>query len=273
MPRCSAICGAFTNDTGSVDDRREHALQDRQREHAAVVVGDLAFVLDVERRRRAAREAGEQPPDALGERQVRAHALRRLGRGDVDGERHEVAAQREHDLLGDRLPRLVLRLGGRRAEVRRDDDVVEREQRRLGGRLLRERVDRGAAEPAVGDRGRQRVLVDDAAPARVDRAACPGLACASTAALTSPIVSGVLVAWIETKSHDRDELLDRRHELHAELAGAIRRSRTGRTRRAACRTRAHAARRARRRARGRRCRASCRAARRLPTSSGSTRRP
>ena len=38
------------------DDRAEHALQDRQREHAAVVVGDLAFVFDVERRRRAAGE-------------------------------------------------------------------------------------------------------------------------------------------------------------------------------------------------------------------------
>jgi hypothetical protein len=37
--------------------------------------------------------------------------------------------QREHDLLGDGLPRLVLRLGGRRAEVRRDDHVLKLEQR------------------------------------------------------------------------------------------------------------------------------------------------
>ena len=52
-----------------VDDRREHTLQHRQREHTAVVVGDLAFVLDVQRRRRAAGESGEQPPDPFGERQ------------------------------------------------------------------------------------------------------------------------------------------------------------------------------------------------------------
>ncbi len=108
-------------------------------------------------------------------------------------------------------------------------------------------------------------------PALISR--MPGLACASTAALTSPTVSGVFVAWIETKSADRDELFDRRHELPRRAGGRDRRSRTGRTRRGACRTRARAARRAHRRDRGRRCRASCRGARRLPTSSGSTRRP
>ena len=164
---------------------------------------------------------GEQPPDALRERKERPHALRRLGRGDVHRERHEVAAQREHHLLGDRLARLVLRLRGRRAEVRRDDDVVEREQRRLGGRLLRERVDRGAAEPPVGDRVGERVFVDDAAPARVDQPHARASRARAPAALTRPIVSGVLVAWIVTKSQIATSSSIGRHELHAELAGAI----------------------------------------------------
>ena len=64
--------------------------------------------------------------------------------GEVHGEGHELALQREHDLLGDRLAGLVLRLGGRRPEVRRDDDRVELEQRRLGGGLGGEHVERSA---------------------------------------------------------------------------------------------------------------------------------
>ena len=40
-----------------VDDRLEHALQDREREHPAVVVGDLALVGDLERVGRPRRRA------------------------------------------------------------------------------------------------------------------------------------------------------------------------------------------------------------------------
>ena len=225
-----------------------------------------------ERRRRAAGEPGEQAPDPLGEREVRPHALRRLGRGDVDGERHEVAAQREHDLLRDRLPRLVLRLGGRRAEVRRDDHVVEREQRRLGRRLLRERVDRGTAEAAVGDRGGQRVLVDDAAAARVDQPHAR-LRVREHRRVDRARPSPASSSRGSRRSRRPRRALRSSARARRRVGGRDRRSRTGRTRRAACRTRARAARRARRRGRGRRCRASCRAARRLPTSSGSTRPP
>ena len=50
----------------------------------------------------------------------------------------------------------------------------------------------------------------------------PGLACASTVGVHEPDrVCGVLVAWIVTKSQIANELFDRRHELHAELAGAL----------------------------------------------------
>ena len=37
---------------------------------------------------------------------------------DVHGEGHELAGQRQGDLLGDRVARLVLRLGGAGTEVR-----------------------------------------------------------------------------------------------------------------------------------------------------------
>ena len=151
-----------------VDHRAEHALQDRQREHPAVVVGDLALVGDLERVDGAAGERGEQPTESLGERHERLHGRVRLGGGEVDRERHELAAQREHDLLGDGLARLVLRLDRGRAEVRRDHDVVELEQRRLGGGLVREHVERGARDPALAHRVGEGGLVDDAAAGGVD---------------------------------------------------------------------------------------------------------
>ena len=186
-PRSSASCGAFTNDTGSSTTGPSTPFSTDEREHAAVVVGDLAFVARSRACRRAPpASAGEQPPEPLGERQERPHRLGRLGRGDVDGERHEVAAQREHDLLGDRLARLVLRLGRRRAEVRRDDDVVELEQRRLGGRL-RARTRRSRRRRC----GPSRIASASASsstmpprPALTSRSA--GLACASTLGVDEP---------------------------------------------------------------------------------------
>ena len=78
----------------------------------------------------------------------------------LTGERHELAGERQADLLGDRVAGLVLRLAGAGAEVRRDDDLRELEQRRLGGGLAREHVEGGTADAAVADRLGQRLLVD-----------------------------------------------------------------------------------------------------------------
>src|SRR4051794_17077512 len=81
--------------------------------------------------------------------------------------------------------RLAARVGGHRGEgragdaaealvgpaqrVRRDDDVVELEERVVGGRrLLLEDVDRGAGDGPVDERPMQRLLVDDRAARRVD---------------------------------------------------------------------------------------------------------
>ena len=79
MPRSSAICGALTYDTGSSRDRAEAALEQRQREDARVVVGDLALVLDLEAVRQLPAERREHAAEVLGQGQERAHRLGRLG--------------------------------------------------------------------------------------------------------------------------------------------------------------------------------------------------
>ena len=73
--------------------------------------------------------AGEQPAETLCEWHERLHRRVRLGGREVHRERHELAPQREHHLLGDRLAGLVLGFDRGGAEVRRDHHRVELEQR------------------------------------------------------------------------------------------------------------------------------------------------
>ena len=122
------------------------------------------------RRRQLVDERAEQPPEALGERQERPQVVVGLGGGEVDGERHELAGQGQLHHVGDRVAGLVLRLAGARPEVRRDDDGVELEQRRLGRRLGVEHVERGAGDDALAHGVGERRLVDDAAAGDVDHA-------------------------------------------------------------------------------------------------------
>ena len=119
----------------------------------------------------------------------------------------------------------------------------------------------------VGERG----FVDDAAARGVDDAQ-RGLGVPEQLGRDHPDGLGRLRQRMREEVGAAHELLDRRHELDAELTRPIGAHVRVDGRRSACRTRAHAARRAHRRARARRCRASCRAARRPPTSRGSTRR-
>ena len=67
-------------------------------------------------------------------------------------------------------PGLVLGLGRRRPQVGGDHHRGQLEQRRLGGRLLGEHVEAGPLDLAGPDGLGQRLLVDDAAPGRVDDA-------------------------------------------------------------------------------------------------------
>ena len=76
----------------------------------------------------------------------------------------DAAGQRRDHLLGGLVAGAVGRLGGRGAEVRRDDHVRVAEQRVLGDRLGAEHVERRAADLARVER-RLQVLVDDQRPA------------------------------------------------------------------------------------------------------------
>ncbi len=113
---------------------------------------------------------------------MRAHVLREVDVGadllhdflrdrrDVDGGRDHAALEAEHDVLGDLLAGAVLRFGRGRAEVRREDDVVELDERRVGARLDLEDVDAGAGDLAGADRVGERGHLVDAAAGGVDQA-------------------------------------------------------------------------------------------------------
>ena len=89
-------------------------------------------------RRRAARD--EHAPAA-------ARASRRCRAGDVDGARQLAVQQRVAHRRAGVHRDVALRLGGRRADVRREHDVRRAAQRMVGGqRLLGERVEHRAAQ-------------------------------------------------------------------------------------------------------------------------------
>ena len=112
-------------------------------------------------------------PPYLGELDEGRQLRQDLGRHHrrVDRRRGQLALQRLDDRLGDLDADVVLRLGGRRAQVRRADDVGplgERVVRRRG--LLLEHVE-GRGRDDSGVQGfHQGVVVDDAAARDVDDA-------------------------------------------------------------------------------------------------------
>ncbi len=130
--------------------------------------GDLAAHLDVELDGHAARERGEDAAELLGQRDARAHVLGDDAAGDVDGVRHELAGQRQPHRPGDRDAGPLLGLVGRGAEVGRDDDVVQLEERGVGAGLLGVDVEAGGGDAALLERGVEGGLVDDAAAGGVD---------------------------------------------------------------------------------------------------------
>ena len=112
------------------------------------------------------------PPEPLRQRDERAEHLHvlRADRRDVDRGRDDAAGERGDDLLGGLHAGAVLRLGGRGAEVRRDDDVGVAEQRVLGDRLRAEDVQRRAGDLAGVQRGLQVGVDDEPAAGDVDDA-------------------------------------------------------------------------------------------------------
>ena len=105
-------------------------------------------------------------------------------------------------------------------------------------------------------------------PALISRR--PGFACASTAAFDESDRLRRLGRVDRDEVGGREQFLDRRNELHADLPGALGVHERVEGDEPHAERRGRAGRRARRPARGRRCRASCRGARRPPTATGST---
>ena len=171
MPRSRAISGAFDVVHRPVGPPLERAVQRRHRQEPRVVVGEAAVRRDDDLVGPALGELHREAAELRGERDVRAERLEllRADHGDVHGVRDEPAVERRRDLLGDDHARAVLRLVGRGGEMRRDDDVVELEQR-ARVRLLREDVERGARDLAGLERSDERILVDELAARGVDRA-------------------------------------------------------------------------------------------------------
>ena len=99
-------------------------------------------------------------------------------------------------LLGGVDPGPVLGLGGRGAEMRRDDDVVALEQRVLGERLLREDVERDAGDLARLEPALDRVEVDQLAAGAVDDPHPVAHLARSPRRRSIPSVSGVFGTWI-----------------------------------------------------------------------------
>ena len=101
--------------------------------HRDVELGDLAAHLDGHRLGQPAGDGGEDPAELLGQRQPRADVLGDDAAGlHVDRVGDELALQRQPHRAGHGGAGLVLRLGGRGAQVRRDDGVRQPEQRAVG---------------------------------------------------------------------------------------------------------------------------------------------
>ena len=246
---------------GAVGPALEGAVEGRDGEQARVVVRERAVDRDHDLLGGAVGELHRDAPQPRRERHVRPEHLEVVGADhrDVDGVRDQAAVERRGDLLRDDHARPVLRLAGRRREMRRDDDVVELEQR-AGVGLVDEDVERGAGDLARTERREQSVLVEQRAArgvhdphagthrlerGGVDRAARLG----GQRQVQGEEVRGGIHVLRETRPTRRP------------ARGSALRSRTGRTPRPASRARARAGRPAARSGRSRAPRASCRRAR------------
>ena len=106
-------------------------------------------------------------------------------------------------LLGGDDPGPVLRLGGRGAQVRGDDDVVALEQRVLGERLRREDVERAPRRPSPDSSPSRSASRSISSPRAQLTIRTPSRICAIASASIQPTVSGVFGRWIVIRSARR----------------------------------------------------------------------
>ena len=148
----------------------EQSLQGAERQDLGARTGEFTLVEHFEVRGLAVEQAADEAPQCLGESHEGPHHVGHFAGRHVHGEGHEVPGEGELHLLGDGDARLVLRLGGRGAEVRYDYDRGKFEQRRLSRRLLLEDVQRRALDVAALYRRGEVGLVHDAPARDVDDA-------------------------------------------------------------------------------------------------------
>ena len=131
--------------------RPQQAGDRRRGQRLGVHLRDRALVGDLHLADAGFGELAGERAELLGERDERLQPRRFLGgdRGEVDRVGDRAAQQIIRHLLGDLQRDVLLRLGGRGAEMRRADDVGQAEQRILGRRLLDEHVEGGAGDMAA----------------------------------------------------------------------------------------------------------------------------
>ena len=159
MPRSLATIGAETTLT-SCEHRPQQAGDRGRGQRLGVHRRDHAFVGDLHLLDAGLGELAGERAELFGKRDEGFEFRRFLGadRGEIDGVGDGAAQQIIRHLLGDLQRDVFLRLHGRGAQMRRADDVRQREQRALRRRLLAKHVDRRAGDLAGFQRLDQRLL-------------------------------------------------------------------------------------------------------------------
>ena len=186
------------------------------------MVGDAAAELDRDPSIRAVAEALREAAELFGRAARRGQRLHLLGAdgGDVDRVGDHAAGQRRGHLLGGDHAGAVLRLGGRGAQVRGDDDVVALEQRVLGEGLLGKTS--SAAPASLPDSSPCRTASRSTSSPRAQLTIrAPSFIFAIASASTKPIVSGVFGRCRVMKSARASSSSGSSSALDAELAEAL----------------------------------------------------
>jgi len=185
---------------GLLDRGREYALQRAERENPCVLACEVPLVLDLEVAWHSFAQCRQQAAQSLRDPDELPHGLGGSGGGDIDGEGHQVARQRENDLRRDLLARLVLRFGraGTRCGVTTTRSSSNRGEDVHGS--VEKHVERGTGDLPRSDGVGKRLLVDDAAASGISRCGCRASPLRGSSLPTSPMVSGDFGRWMLTKS-------------------------------------------------------------------------
>ena len=197
----------------------EGSVERRDREEPGVVVREAAVDGDHDLLGRTVRKLHRDAAEPRRERHVRPEHLEVVGADhrDVDGVRDQAALERRGDLLGDDHAGAVLRLPGRRREMRRDDDVVELEQR-AGIGLARRRRRAPRPRPGPSEAPSSSASSSSSAPRAALTIRTPARIASNAAASIEPRVSGGQRQVQREEVGDGVDVLGRLDAVGAELA-------------------------------------------------------